>query len=291
MSTLKEQYALRKKDNEQRKLGDATQLLESHYLILEKLDTASIGRVIDAMNAIEQGLAPFTQQVPAFKQALDAAEADLTKLVSGRAGNDPKKVNAILGKALGLYQGLSEFFRADLPQLLKLPMFKAVQTGSGNEMKPLSAVPGINANALQGAFVQALAIRQEGGFLKKLAAMAGIGTNMPYMDNKALAQQMMSLSYENLQKLSGLSKMPALADQSSVQQAAAAAVGAPAGGAQQPGAAAVPGAAPAGAQAAPAAGGATAHPNAPEMRKALSAFVAPDKLDAALAALTKAVTA
>jgi hypothetical protein len=219
VSSLKSEYTLRKQLHEHQKLTDVVELLESHVLILEKLDTQSIERVIDAMNAIEQGLAPFTAQVPAFKQALDAAEADLTSLVSGKAGNDPKKVNATLGKALALYQGLSEFFRQDLPVLMKSKLF-APAKAQGQTGKPMGAVPGLNVNNLTNAFVQALAIRKTGGFLQKLIT----SSNLPYVDNKALAQQLVGLSYDNLVKLSGLSKMPALADQASIQQAASAVV-------------------------------------------------------------------
>lgn len=260
--TLKEQYTLRKKEHEQKKLIEAVDLLEAHVLILEKLDTASIERVIDAMNAIEQGLAPFTAQVPAFKQALDAAEADLTNLVSGRAGQDPKKVNAILGKALSLYQGLAEFFRQDLPVLMKSKLFNAAKVATQTS-KPMSAVPGMNVAALEKAFENALAIRQTGGLLKRLFTGLTGGNNLPYVNNKTLAQQLMSLSFENLTKLSGLASMPALADQASVQQAAQAAVG-PAASVPPPAPAAAGGAkaaaAAAPAAAAPAAGGRPATP-------------------------------
>jgi len=284
-TSLKEQYALRKKNNEQRKLSDATQLLESHYLILEKLDTASIEKITNAMAAIETALNPHLAKLPSLKQALDFAEKDLNNLVNGRAGNDPKKINALLGKALGLYKGLSEFFATDLPRLLKLPLFKPAQDPT-MKGQPVSAAVGAGGTQLAGIFQKALAVTSTGGWLSKLFASG----NLPYVDNAKLAQELTQLSYAELTDLTKLAAMPAFADQASVDKAAASVVGAPAPGTApaggQPGAA---GGATAGGQAAPVAGG--AHPNAPEMRKALAAFVAPDKLDAALAALTKAVTA
>lgn len=205
--TLKEEYAKKKAQEQVTAYYEAKQLLESHYLIAEKLDTATISRIVDAMSAVEETLKEFLPSLKSLQAGLDAAEAELTNLVAGKAGNEPKKTSAMLGKAMALYQGLSEFLRLDLPVLLKSRILASAKAKPDQPVGP-KIIP---------AFQQALAITKSGGFLKRLFS----SSNIPYINNSQLAQELSQLTYIQLEKLTQIGKIPAVMSQTQIDQVAA----------------------------------------------------------------------
>lgn len=208
--TLKAEYNRRKTETKARELQEAKELLESSVLIVEKLNTATIGRIVDAMNGVEEAIGPVLVKLPSLQKALDAAEAELSALIAGKGGNDPRKTSVMLGKAMAFYQGLSEFLRDDLPVLLKSRMLAQAKA------KPDAPVgPG-----MAGAFKQALAINKAGGFIKRLFS----STNVPYVNNDALSKELTTLSFNELQKLTMVGRMPVVLPQAQIDQAAQAAV-------------------------------------------------------------------
>lgn len=206
--TLREEY-LKKKQKQA--LGEEkeqlAEILENYLLIAEKLDTQTIKRIVDAMNAVEDKLKPFG--IRSLQAGLDAAEAELSSLISTKAGADPKKTGAMLGKALSFYRGISEFLQDDLPVLLNSRAFAQAKT-KPDEPVGVSVVP---------MFTQALAVQKSGSFLKQLFS----SSNIPYVDNKALAQELATLSYKKLVELSNVGKTPMVISQQSVDQVAQAA--------------------------------------------------------------------
>jgi hypothetical protein len=215
--TLKEEYAKKKAQEQAVAYYEAKQLLEAYYLIAEKLDTATISQIVDAMTGVESALGEFIPPLNSIKAGLDAAEAELTNLISGKAGNDPKKTSAMLGKAMGFFQGLSEFLRQDLPVLLKSRM---MSNAKNNPDQPVGA-------NMAPAFQQALAINKQGGFLKRLFSSSDI----PYINNAQAAQELTQLTWNQLDKLTKVGKIPAVLPQAQIDQMAAQASGeAPASG-------------------------------------------------------------
>jgi hypothetical protein len=205
--TLKEEYAKKKAQEQATAYYEAKQLFESHYLIAEKLDTATISRIVDAMAGVEAALGEFIPPLNGIKAGLDAAEAELTNLVSGKAGNDPKKTSAMLGKAMGFFQGLSEFLRQDLPVLLKSRM---MVNAKNNPDQPVGA-------SMVPAFQQALAINKQGGFLKRLFSSSDI----PYINNAQVAKELSQLTWKQLEKLTQVGKIDAVKTQAEIDQMAA----------------------------------------------------------------------
>lgn len=215
--TLKEEYAKKKAQEQAVAYYEAKQLLEAYYLIAEKLDTATISQIVDAMTGVESALGEFIPPLNSIKAGLDAAEAELTNLISGKAGNDPKKTSAMLGKAMGFFQGLSEFLRQDLPVLLKSRM---MSNAKNNPDQPVGA-------NMAPAFQQALAINKQGGFLKRLFSSSDI----PYINNAQAAQELTQLTWNQLDKLTKVGKIPAVLPQAQIDRMAAQASGeAPASG-------------------------------------------------------------
>jgi len=209
--TLKEEYMRRKVKEQATAFMEAKQLLESYYLIAEKLDTATISRIVDSMNGVEEALSEFLPKLRSVQAGLDAAEAELIKLVSGKAGNNPNKTSVMLGKAMAFYQHLTAFLRQDLPVLLRSRIFASART---NPDQPVGtkAMP---------AFQQALEQEKTGGFLKRLFS----SSNIPYIDNVQLAKELCTLTYDELERLSKVGKVPAVMPQAQIDQAAAQAVG------------------------------------------------------------------
>lgn len=210
-STLKEEYAKKKAADQSRAFQEAKELIEAGCLIAEKLDTNTISRIVDSMTAVEDALGEFLPKLPSLKAGLDAAEAELSNLISGKGGNDSKKTGAMLGKAMAFYQGLSEFLRQDLPVLLKSRVMAQAKNQGGVAVGAKMAP----------AFEQALATEKTGGFLKRLFS----SSNIPYVNNKQLAQELCTLTWNDLSKLSKVGQTPAVLSQGQIDQAAAKATG------------------------------------------------------------------
>lgn len=205
--SLKEEYVARQAE----KFQEAKELLEGQFLVFEKLDTTTISRIVDSMNSVEEALSAFLPKLKSIKGGLDAAEAELNNLVSGKAGNNPKKTGAMLGKAMAFYQHLSSFLRQDLPVLLRSRMLAPAKTNPEQPVGP-KMIP---------AFEQALAQEKTGGFLKRLFA----SSNIPYVDNKQLAQELATLSFSELEQLTKVGKTPAVIPQATLDQVASQVVG------------------------------------------------------------------
>ena len=208
--SLKEAYKLRKLEEGDKALHEARELLESYCLIVEKLDTGSISRIVDAMNGVEQALASVLDKLPSLKAGLDAAEAELTQLVSGAAGNNPAKTGKMLGKALAFYQHLSSFLRQDLAVLLRS---RILAPAKADPESPVGAkiVP---------AFQQALALEKTGNFIQRFFS----STNIPYIDNAKFAQELSGLSFNELEGLTQVGRMPAIMTTRQIDQVAQAAI-------------------------------------------------------------------
>jgi hypothetical protein len=207
--SLREAYNQRKTEAQEQSFHEAKELLESQILIAEKLDTATISRIVDSMNSVEEALSSVIGKLPSLKAGLDKAEDELVTLVSGKAGNNPKKTGKMLVKALSFYQNLSSFLRQDLPVLLKS---RIVASAKANPDQPVGP-------RIAPAFLQALKINwgnRTGGFFKKLLA----GSDVPYINNNSFAQELSNLSFNELLELTKVGQTPAVATQAQINQVA-----------------------------------------------------------------------
>lgn len=211
--SLKNEYALRQASQKANELQEARELIESYVLIAEKLNSQTISGIINAMNGVEDSLRPVLPKLRSLQNGLDAAEQELTNLISGAGGNDARKTGRMMGKAMAFYQGLSEFLRDDLDWMLKSRMLAQAKAQPDQPVGP-KMIP---------IFRQALAVNKTGGFLKKLFS----STNIPYIDNGLLAQELATLTFAELSKLSQVGKTPAIISSQQLDQAAQAALSDP----------------------------------------------------------------
>lgn len=205
--SLREAYKARKEQSDQKALQEAKELLESSVLIAEKLDTATISRIVDSMNGVEEALKAVIDKLPSLKAGLDSAESELVTLISGKAGNNPKKTGAMMGKAMAFYQHLSSFLRQDLPVLLKSRVLAPAKADPDQPVGPRIAP----------AFKQALDVTKTGNFIRRLFA----STNIPYVDNGHLANELSNLTYNELIGLTKVGTTPAVLTQGQIDQLAA----------------------------------------------------------------------
>jgi hypothetical protein len=213
--TLREAYEARKTSEQEQDLHEVRELLEGHVLIVEKLDTSTISRIVDAMNGVEESISFVIDKLPSLKQGLDKAEAELVALASGRGGNNPSKTGKMLTKAMSFYQNLSSFLRHDLSVILKSRILASARANPDQPIGP-KATP---------VFLQALKLNwdnRSGGFFKKLFA----GSDIPYVDNNSLSQELSNLTYNELQNLTKVGQTPPVVTQAQMDQAVAQ-VGAP----------------------------------------------------------------
>jgi hypothetical protein len=208
--TLREKYEKKKLLEKQQDLDQVKMIIESSVLIAEKLDTSTISRIVDSMNGVEEALSSVLGKLPSLKSALDKAEEELVVLVSGKAGNNPKKTGKMLVKALSFYQNLTSFLRQDLPVLLKSRILAPAKASPDQPVGP----------KITPAFIQALKINwgsRSGGFFKKLFA----GSDVPYLDNNLLAQELSNLSFNELEQLTKVGQTPQVLTQNQISQVAA----------------------------------------------------------------------
>lgn len=208
--TLREAYKARKMSEQEQDLHELRELLEEHVLIVEKLDTSTISRIVDAMNSVEEAIGSVIDKLPSLKQGLDKAEAELVALTSGSAGNNPAKTGKMLVKAMSFYQNLSSFLKHDLAVILKSRIL-ANAKASPDQPIGTKATP---------VFLQALKLNwkdRSGGFLKKLFA----GSDIPYIDNNSFSQELSNLTYNELLNLTRVGQTPPVVTQAQMDQAVA----------------------------------------------------------------------
>lgn len=177
-------------------------------LIDEKIDRRTVKRLSDAIIKFDQAFGPYKDKIPALAGNIDRAEEGLDKVLTGRA-ND-KKAGDMLARMSFLYSTLSSFFSRDLPIILNTPMFTVPKLNSDVRLDTLQNISGAsyNSTAIRDAFAHALSPdKDEQRLLNKIYRKK----NTPLLDINAIASQMLGLTYDELQDLAGIEKVPMVA--------------------------------------------------------------------------------
>ena len=216
---LREEYELRKEMAKRSAYADAVELLESRFIVLEKIDTATISKIVDAMSDAEDAVEPYLDKLPALRVGLDEAKQELTDLVTGkgwfgkRNATNVKKTSGMLIKAMAFYQNLSYFFSKDLPVLLK---FTKKAKAEPDEPVGIELVP---------MFQQALEVDKKRIDLPLVRYIHRHG-DIPYINNGEFAHQLSMLSYNELLDLSRrIIHVPQVATRGTIDQLATQATG------------------------------------------------------------------
>jgi hypothetical protein len=202
-------------------------LAENIVLINEKIDRKTVGRLIKSIQKFEDTFGPYKDKLPTIAQHLDAAEHGLQLVITGKSSS--RKTSNLLKQLSYLYSTFGDFFSRDLPVLLKTPLLKkarenapdtplsdlggkaaaaAVVEQEGQAIPAPEAPVHINIKVIEDIFANALKpSKEEAALLGKIYR----STPLPRLNVRAIAKQMTSLSYDDLEELTNVGKIPRVA--------------------------------------------------------------------------------
>lgn len=208
MSSLRKEYLEKKnKKNQITKEAAVAWVEENFVLINEKLNRKDVNRLIQSITKFEEKFGAHRDKLPAMATILDQAQTGLQLVVTGKTSDT--RAADLLKELSVLYNLLSSFFSQDLPILLKMAMFKqAVE----NPTVRLDSLPGatFDVKAALAAFENALRPSKEEMALYKRVYKKG---KLPMVDAKEIARDLLGLSFDDLQELAGIKKVPMVVTQ------------------------------------------------------------------------------
>lgn len=221
-SKLREEYKQQKQQKD-KMVTEAAEawVVDNVILINEQINRRTVDRLIKSISKFDEVFGPYKEKLPALASMLDAAEEGLEKVVTGRA-ND-KKASDQLQRLNYLHSSFSRFFTKDLPVLLNSPLFSAARENPMARLDVLQPKNGkrYNPASIRDAFKHALEPSGEDlKFIRKIYRK-----KVPLVDAMAMANQMLQLSFNELQDLTGMGKVAMVATPPEEEMAAAAPVG------------------------------------------------------------------
>jgi hypothetical protein len=218
MSQLRKEYTKSKQKKDEIVSEAALAWLAENVIIInEALDRKSVKRLINSIQKFEDTFGPFADRVPSIKVHLDAAETGLELVVTGRSSE--RKTSNLLKQMSYLYSTLSGFFAKDLPILLKSRFFRAAkeQPEQRMDMLPSASAGGQrhDPKIIQDAIAAALKPSKEE---KKLLGKMYRSTKLPELEPRKIARELMSLSYNDLEELTQIGKVPMVATPEDIEE-------------------------------------------------------------------------
>jgi hypothetical protein len=206
-SSLRKALVRNKRQSKEAIEEAALRWFASNVIVLnEKIDRKQVKRLLKAVEKFEEIFGAYRTKIPAIGGQLDQAENALQQVLTGQSGvRSAGYLLQQLNYLHGLYSG---FFSRDLPLLLRAKMFGPAREQPDvriDQVRSASQVDSIDLGAIQDAVHNALQpTKEEAGLLKKVYR----GTCFPKIDYKSIAQQLMTLSYQELEELTTMGKTP-----------------------------------------------------------------------------------
>lgn len=207
-SKLREEYK-KSKQQKDKMVTEAAKawVVNNVILINEQINRRTVERLIKSISKFDEVFGPYKQKLPALASLLDAAEEGLERVVTGRA-ND-KKASDQLQRLNFLHSSFSRFFNKDLPVLLNSPLFAAAKENPMARLDVLQPKGFVKHNPalIRDAFKHAL--EPSGEDLKLIRKI--YRKKVPLIDALALSNQMLQLSYNELEDLTKMGKVEMVA--------------------------------------------------------------------------------
>jgi len=206
MSSLRQEYNKSKTRKEKIVSEAAINWLSENVIIInEKIDRTTVSRLIDSIQKFEETFGKFAARLPTINQYLSAAEAGLQQVITGKA-ND-RKASTMLKKLTILYFTFSDFFSRDLPILLRAKIFDAAKEQPDVRLDMLRNRNGAtyDPHLVRDALANALKPTKEE---KKLLAKIYRSSLLPKLNAEEIAGQMMTLTFNELQELTQVGRVP-----------------------------------------------------------------------------------
>jgi hypothetical protein len=204
MSQLREEYKKNQQHKEELIDEAAYKWVESNIVLInEQIDRRMIKRLINSITKFDETFGPYKSKIPALASQLDTAEADLQKVLTGRA-ND-QKASDMLKRLSFLYNAFSRFFGRDLPILLSSHLFSAPRANPAVRLDVLQPKDGerYDPTAVRDALQHALT---PGADDQKLIRKIYRSKNVPLVDAASISNQLLQLSFNELQALGEVGK-------------------------------------------------------------------------------------
>lgn len=201
--SLRQEYVKNKISlHEARKEEVKDWLNENVVFINERMDRARVKRLINLMLKFDQKFGPFKDKIPGITSIVADAENALQMALSGRLSN--AKIGDIFQRLSIIYSILSDFFANDLKVLLQTPAFKVPRTKPEVRLDSITD-SGYSPKHITDTLVLTLSpSEEEMVFLNKLYK----GITLPQLDRHSIANQMLGLSYKDLEGLCGMEHVP-----------------------------------------------------------------------------------
>jgi len=209
VSQIRKELIKEKAKKEQITTEAAHKWVEKNIILLnEKIDRKAIKRLTVAINKFDQEFGPFKDRIPTLGSNVSRAEEDLQSVLVGKV-ND-KTASDMLARMSFLYSTFSDFFNQDLPVILNTPLFTAPRENPSIRLDSLQPPTGgkYDPKAIRAAFQHALEPTKEE---QKLLNRIYRKKNIPLIDSAAIANEMLGLTFEELQGLTQIKKIPMVA--------------------------------------------------------------------------------
>lgn len=177
-------------------------------LINEKMDRRNVKRLSDAILKFDEKFGPFKDKIPAIASQLDTAENNLQLVLTGRVNDE--KASDMLQQLSFLYRVFSDFFSVDLPIILNTNIFDTAKQNPDVRLDSLQPGEGskYDPKIIRDTFRHSISpSKDELRLIRKIYSKR----NIPLVDGLAIANQLLTLSYNDLQNLGGMEKVPMVA--------------------------------------------------------------------------------
>lgn len=209
-SELRKEYLLKKKHNDIIVEKAAFAWVEKNVvLITEKMDRRTIKRLIDSIVKFDEKFTTIKDKIPSVAKILDDAETSLNLVLAGKTSDS--RAEDVLKHLSIIYTLLSDFFAGDLPVLLRAPMFKVARENPKLRLDSIS-VPGHNPSMIAETIEKALRPSKDE---IKLLSKVYRGVSLPSLNATAAANEMLSLTLEELTSLTQINRIPMVATEPS----------------------------------------------------------------------------
>jgi hypothetical protein len=176
-------------------------------LVNEQLDRRTVKRIIDSISKFDSIFGKYKSKIPAIGDLVTAAEDELQNVLVGKSSE--RSASNMLKKLSYYYSTFSNFFNSDLPVLLSSHLFSAPKENPDVKINVLQPKDGMRYDPLMilNSIKHALTPnKEEAALMKKIYKK-----NLPLIDANSAANQMLQLSYNELNELASIGKIPIMA--------------------------------------------------------------------------------